>query len=41
LFNGGLERPAVSTIMALGSLFAAGVLVFLKLQPDNAATHKN
>jgi benzoate transport len=41
LFNGGLERPTVSAIMALGSLFAAGVLVFLKLQPDNAATHKN
>jgi benzoate transport len=41
LFNGGLERPTVSAIMALGSLFAAGVLLFLKLQPDNAATHKN
>jgi benzoate transport len=41
LFNGGLERPTVSAIMALGSLFAAGVLLFLKLQPDNAATHKS
>jgi benzoate transport len=41
LFNGGLERPTVSAIMALGSLFAAGVLLFLKLQPDNATTHKS
>jgi benzoate transport len=40
LFNGGLERPTVSAIMALGSLFAAGVLLFLKLQPDSGATEK-
>jgi benzoate transport len=41
LFNGGLERPTVSAIMALGSLFAAGVLLFLKLQPDTSATDKS
>jgi MFS family permease len=40
LFNGGLERPTVSAIMALGSLFAAGALVFLKLKPDSATTEK-
>jgi MFS family permease len=41
LFQGGLERPVVSAIMALGSLFAAGVLVFLKLQPDSATADKS
>jgi MFS family permease len=41
LFNGGLERPTVSAIMALGSLFAAGALVFLKLKPDSATTDKS
>jgi benzoate transport len=34
LFNGGMERPAVSLVMALGSLLAAGVLFFLKIGPD-------
>jgi MFS family permease len=35
LFNGGLERPTVSVVMALGSLMAAGVLLFLKLKPES------
>ena len=34
LFQGGLTVPVISVIMALGSLFAAGVLLFLKLSPD-------
>jgi len=37
LFNGGLGRPTVSAIMALGSLLAAGVLMFLTLKPNTAA----
>jgi len=37
LFNGGLERPTVSVIMALGSLFAAGALLFLKLGSEKAS----
>jgi MFS family permease len=38
LFNGGFERPLVSFVMALGSLFAAGVLVFIKLNADGPVT---
>ena len=34
LFQGGLTVPVISVIMALGSLFAAGVLLFLRLSPD-------
>ncbi len=34
LFQGGFGLPVISAIMALGSLFAAGVLLFLKLTPD-------
>jgi MFS family permease len=34
LFAGGYGVPAISILMALGSLVAAGVLVFLKLTPD-------
>jgi benzoate transport len=34
LFNGGMERPTVSLVMALGSLLAACVLFFLKLGPE-------
>jgi benzoate transport len=41
LFNGGFERPVVSFVMALGSLLAAGALVFLKLQSDTSTTDKN
>jgi MFS family permease len=40
LFNGGFERPAVSFVMALGSLFAAGALLFLKLKPDDSAAEQ-
>ena len=35
LFEGGLSLPVISAIMALGSLFAAGVLLFLKLKGDS------
>ncbi len=34
LFQGGYGVPAISIVMALGSLLAAGVLTFLKLTPD-------
>jgi MFS transporter, AAHS family, vanillate permease len=34
LFQGGLTVPVISVIMALGSLFAAVVLLFLKLSSD-------
>ena len=34
LFVGGYGVPAISILMSLGSLVAAGVLVFLKLTPD-------
>ena len=34
LFEGGLALPWVSLLMALGSLFAAGVLLFLVLKPE-------
>jgi MFS transporter, AAHS family, vanillate permease len=34
LFQAGYGVPAISILMALGSLVAAGVLVFLKLTPD-------
>jgi MFS transporter, AAHS family, vanillate permease len=34
LFQGGFGLPVISLIMALGSLFAAAVLLFLKLSPD-------
>jgi MFS family permease len=34
LFAGGYTVPSISILMALGSLVAAGVLVFLKLTPD-------
>lgn len=34
LFTGGVGLPAVSIVMALGSLLAAGVLFMLKLKPD-------
>jgi hypothetical protein len=34
LFAGGYGVPAISILMALGSLVAAGVLIFLKLTPD-------
>jgi benzoate transport len=34
LFAAGYGVPAISILMALGSLVAAGVLVFLKLTPD-------
>jgi MFS family permease len=34
LFQGGASLPAVSAVMGLGSLFAAGTLMFLKLKPD-------
>jgi benzoate transport len=34
LFQGGLSLPVISVLMALGSLFAAGVLTFLRLRPD-------
>jgi MFS transporter, AAHS family, vanillate permease len=34
LFEAGWGVPAISILMALGSLVAAGVLVFLKLTPD-------
>jgi benzoate transport len=34
LFVAGYGVPAISILMALGSLVAAGVLVFLKLKPD-------
>jgi MFS family permease len=35
LFTWGFELPAVSFAMALGSLCAAGVLMMLKISPDN------
>ena len=34
LFEGGLSLPVISAIMALGSLLAAIVLIFLRLKPD-------
>lgn len=34
LFQAGFGVPAISVLMALGSLFAAGVLTFLRLRPD-------
>ena len=34
LFEAGWQVPAISILMSLGSLVAAGVLVFLKLTPD-------
>ena len=34
LFEGGYGVPSTSMVMALGSLLAAGVLIFLKLSPD-------
>jgi MFS family permease len=34
LFQGGYGVPAISIVMALGSLLGAGVLTFLKLSPD-------
>ncbi len=34
LFEGGFGVPATSIVMALGSLCAAGVLIFLKIRPD-------
>ncbi len=34
LFTGGIGLPAVSLIMALGSLIAAGVLMMLKMKAD-------
>jgi benzoate transport len=34
LFAAGYGVPAISILMALGSLVAAGVLIFLKLTPD-------
>jgi benzoate transport len=37
LFTAGYGLPSVSTVMAFGSLVAAGVLLMLKLQPDRPA----
>jgi benzoate transport len=37
LFDGGLERPIVSLILALGSSCAALALLFLKVRPDEPA----
>jgi benzoate transport len=38
LFTAGYSLPTVSLIMALGSLIAAGVLIWLKLEEDRPAT---
>jgi MFS family permease len=40
LFQGGYSLPTVAFIMALGSLVAAGVLMFLKLDPEKPATER-
>jgi benzoate transport len=37
LLKFGMQLPAVAMIMAFGSLLAAIVLMFLKLQPDNSS----
>ena len=37
LFTAGYALPGVALLMALGSLIAAGVLLFLKLRPDRPA----
>jgi benzoate transport len=38
LFTGGMGLPAVSLIMALGSLIAAGVLMMLRMKADTPKT---
>jgi len=40
LFNAGYLLPIVSLIMSLGSLVAAGVLTFLKLETDRTVTER-
>ncbi len=37
LFQAGYALPGVALLMGLGSLVAAGVLLFLKLRPDRPA----
>jgi len=37
LFTAGMTLPSVATIMAMGSLLGAGVLLLVKLTPDRAA----
>jgi len=34
LFEGGVSLPSVAMLLGIGSLIAAGLLVFLKLKPD-------
>jgi benzoate transport len=38
LFENGYGLPTVAMVLALGALVAAGILSFLKLRPDDAAT---
>jgi benzoate transport len=38
LFTAGYSLPTVAFLMALGSVFAAGVLMLLKLEPDRPVT---
>jgi benzoate transport len=40
LFEAGYALPIVAFIMALGSLLSAGVLMMLKLEPDEPATER-
>jgi MFS family permease len=40
LFEGGYTLPIVAFIMALGSLLSAGVLLLLKLEPDEGAKER-
>ena len=37
LFNAGVGLPVVAAVMSLGSLIAAGLLIFVRLQPDRTA----
>jgi hypothetical protein len=38
LFESGIDIPSVAMIMGLGSLIAVAVLIFLRVQPDEADT---
>jgi MFS family permease len=40
LFNSGYTLPLVSLVMALGSLMAAGVLTFLRLETDRPVAER-